>query len=147
MEELLELRHYIEQGRTSEALFLVDELTDMAKRDKINRITSFMVLLMMHIIKKHAEKRTTPSWERTIRNATLDIRKTNQRDDAGGFYMNELQLRDALNEYYRYALMDAASEAFGGQYSHKQLAPMLDVEAIKQEALNYILHGIPDDDE
>ena len=77
----------------------------------------------------------------------LDIRKTNQRDDAGGFYMNESQLYDALNEYYRYALMDAASEAFGGQYSHKQLAPMLDAEAVKQESLNYILHGIPDDDE
>lgn len=147
MEELLELRRYIEQGRTADALFIVDELTDMAKRDKINRMTSFMVLLMMHIIKKHVEKRTTPSWERTIRNATLDIRKTNQRDDAGGFYMNESQLRDALNEYYRYALMDAASEAFGGQYSHKQLAPMLDAEVIKQETLHYILHGIPDDDE
>lgn len=147
MEELLELRHYIEQGRTVDALLLVDEMTEMAKRDKINRITTFMGLLMMHIIKQHAEKRTTPSWERTIRNATLEIRKTNKRDDAGGFYMNEMQLRSALDEYYRYALMDAASEAFGGKYSHKHLAQMIDAEAVKTQALSYIVHGIPDDDE
>jgi hypothetical protein len=147
MEELLELRHHIQEGRYTDALLIVDELTEMAKRDKINRITTFMGLLMMHIIKQHAEKRTTPSWERTIRNAVLDIRKTNKRDDAGGFYMNEEQLRIGLDEYYRYALMDAASEAFGGQFSHKKLADMIDQDRIKQQALDYMLNGIPDDDE
>lgn len=147
MEELLELRQSIEEGRYSDALWIIDELTEMAKRDKINRMTTFMSLLMMHIIKQHAEKRSTPSWERTIRNAVLDIRKTNKRDDAGGYYMNQEQLQAALDEYYRYALMDAAAEAFGGVYSHKKLATMIDADRIKQQALDYILQGIPDDDE
>jgi hypothetical protein len=147
MEELLELRQSIEEGRYADALWIVDELTEMAKRDKINRITTFTTLLMMHIIKQNAEGRTTPSWERTIRNAVLEIRKTNKRDNAGGFYMNEIELREALDEYYRYALMDAATEAFGGQYTHKQIAQMVNAETIKQQALDYIVHGIPDDDE
>jgi hypothetical protein len=146
MEELLELRQSIEEGRYNDALWIVDELTEMAKRDKINRITTFMTLLMMHIMKQYAEQRSTPSWERTIRNATLEIRKTNKRDDAGGFYMDEQQLRAALDEYYRYALMDAASESFNGRFNHKDFATMIDADSVKQQALDYIVNGIRDDE-
>jgi hypothetical protein len=147
MEELLELRHHIEQGRTSEALFLVDELTEMAKEDKINKIESFMVILLMHLIKSHAEKKMMASWQRSMRFAVNEIQKSNKRRESGGHYLSPTELTEHLTEQMPFALREAAAEAFGGAYSHKHIATMIDAEAVKQEALNYILHGIPDDDE
>lgn len=38
MEELLELRQLLEQGKIPEALLLVDELEEMSLSDKINKI-------------------------------------------------------------------------------------------------------------
>ena len=42
MEELYELRTYIETGKYQEALLLLDEMEEMSRDDKINRISSFM---------------------------------------------------------------------------------------------------------
>ncbi len=147
MEELLELRSYIEQGRTADALFIVDELTEMAKEDKINKIESFMVILLMHLIKSHAEQKMTSSWQRSVRFAVHEIQKSNKRRESGGFYLEESQLEEHLAEQIPFALREAAIEAFGGAYTHKQIASMIDIETIKQQALHYILHGIPEDDE
>lgn len=147
MEELLELRNYIEQGRTADALFIVDELTEMAKEDKINKIGSFMVILLTHLIKSHTEKKMTASWKRSVRFSVDQIQETNKRRSAGGEYLTTADLLERLNDRFAFALREAASEAFGGAYSHKHIATMIDAEAVKQEALSYILHGIPDDDE
>ena len=38
MEELYELRTYIETGKYQEALLLLDEMEEMSRDDKINRI-------------------------------------------------------------------------------------------------------------
>jgi hypothetical protein len=66
MEELLELRSYIEQQRYPEALNLIAELEEMSREDKINKIRSFAVILLLHLIKQEAEKRTTRSWDVSI---------------------------------------------------------------------------------
>lgn len=84
MEELLELRHYIQEGRYSDALAIVDELTEMAKEDKINKISNFMVILLMHLIKSDAEKKMTSSWMRSMRFSVDQIQETNQRRSVGG---------------------------------------------------------------
>jgi len=59
MEELQELRHYIEERRYADALALVDELEEMSRDDKVNRIDSFAQILLLQLIKQGAEKRTT----------------------------------------------------------------------------------------
>jgi hypothetical protein len=144
MEELLELRSAVEAGRTHDALRIIGEMEEMAKEDKINKIESYIMVLLLHLIKRHAEQRSTPSWNRSIRNAVLEIRKTNRRRSAGGVYMGADALADALNEYFRYALIDAADEAFEGRYSARELLQKIDAERIKAEALDYILNGIPE---
>ena len=73
MEELLELNAYVEQGNYAEALTLIGEMEEMSKDDKISKIESFMEILLIHLIKQHAEKRTTRSWEVSIRNAVHKI--------------------------------------------------------------------------
>ncbi|CAN5719770.1 hypothetical protein BH10CHL1_BH10CHL1_00630 [soil metagenome] len=51
MEELAELRSYIEQGKYPEALVLLGEMEEMSHEDKINKIGSFVVILLLHLIK------------------------------------------------------------------------------------------------
>ena len=55
MEELFELKAHIEQGRYIEALTLIGEMEEMGRDDKINKVRSFTVILLLHLIKKHAE--------------------------------------------------------------------------------------------
>jgi hypothetical protein len=62
MEELLELRTLLMGGNISDALLLVEEMTEMSKDDKINKISSYAKIVILHLIKRAAEKRTTRSW-------------------------------------------------------------------------------------
>lgn len=114
MEELFELQAYIEQGRYAEALQLVEEMEEMAKDDKINKIYSFTVIMLLHLIKKHAEKRTTRSWEYSIWNASRQIRRVNKRRKSGGFYLSEQEMCEVIAEAYPDASKRAALEAFEG---------------------------------
>jgi hypothetical protein len=52
MEELLELKALLLGGNISEALLLVEEMTEMSKDDKLNKIFSFGIILLLHLIKQ-----------------------------------------------------------------------------------------------
>ena len=45
MEELLEIRQLLKQGKINEALLLVDELEEMSLSDKINKIDNINIML------------------------------------------------------------------------------------------------------
>ncbi|MDM8524994.1 DUF29 family protein [Desulfococcaceae bacterium HSG8] len=141
MEELFELRTCIEEGRYTDALFLVGEMEDMSKDDKINKIESFMEVLLLHLIKQHAEKRSTRSWEVSIFNSVHQINKTNKRRKAGGYYLKQDELKDAIEESYPIALKRASLEAFEGSLDETELARKADEEQIKKEALALISDG------
>ncbi len=49
MEELLELQGFLLDGNIHEALLLVEEMTEMSKDDKLNKISSFAKLLLLHL--------------------------------------------------------------------------------------------------
>ena len=104
MEELLELRRYIEQQRYPEALDLIAEMEEMSREDKINKICSFAEILLLHLIKQAAEKRSTRSWDFSIRHATRHLARINTRRKSGGTYADEVELRTILAEAYQPAL-------------------------------------------
>jgi len=139
MEELIELRTYIEQGRYADALTLVGEMDEMSRDDKIIKIMSYIEILLIHLMKKHAEHRSARSWEISIRNSIRSIARSNKRRSAGGYYLTETELRDAIDEIYATALDTASLEAFEGQYSEKELARKIDEKELKEEALRLIL--------
>ncbi len=139
MEELLELRTCLEQHRYDDALIIVTELEEMSKEDKINRIDSFAIIILLHIIKQVAEKRSTRSWETSIRNALREIRKTNKRRKAGGTYLTADEMRHILSEAYQSALEHAALESFEGRYDADELAAMVDPQAIQEEAYRLLV--------
>lgn len=138
MEELLELRQLLEQGKVYEALLLVDELEEMSLSDKINKIDSYGVILLIDLIKQKAEKRYTRSWEICIENAVREINKINKRRKSGGFYLQRAELIDILQQGYQLALKKAALEAFEGRYETEELAVMVDEQEIIAQALKLI---------
>lgn len=138
MEELLMLRQYIEAQKYDQALELVAQLEEMSKEDKLNKIYSYAVILLIHLIKQQAEKRSTRSWEFSIYNATKEIKRVNKRRKAGGYYADEEELKEILNDAFETAIRKAALEAFEGQYTDQQLRRKIDPDLIKTEALNLI---------
>ncbi|WP_375417901.1 DUF29 family protein [uncultured Hymenobacter sp.] len=143
MEELMEMRELLETGRYSEALVLLGELEEMSKDEKINKIESFLQILLLHLIKQHAEKRSTRSWDASIRNSVSAIYRSNKRRKAGGYYLMPGELREAIMEVYEAALTSASLEAFEGQYTEQQLAQELDSQKVQQHALTLLLAAHP----
>lgn len=139
MEELLELREHIQAKRYHAALCLVDELEEMSREDKVNKVYSFSIILLLHLIKQKAENRTTRSWELSIRNASRQIARTNKRRKSGGYYLTEEGLLETLSDAYQSALESAAIEALEGRYDYQRLGAMVDRGQIEQQALALIV--------
>jgi hypothetical protein len=139
MDELAELRTLIETGRIAEALLLVDELEEMSREDKINKISSYMRILLIHLIKQQAEQRRTRSWEVSIKESVRQINRTNSRRKAVGVYLSREELRDELEDVYDLALERAALEAFGGVYAVEDIATRVSRTQIIEEALTHIV--------
>ncbi|MFM9158028.1 MAG: DUF29 family protein, partial [Dolichospermum sp.] len=98
--------------------------------DKINKIDSYGVILLIHLIKQKAEKRSTRSWELSIENAVREINKINKRRKSGGVYLNQTELMEILQQGYQVALKRAALEAFEGRYETEELATMVNEQEI-----------------
>ncbi len=139
MEELLELRYYIEQQRYTEALDLLAEMEEMSREDKINKIYSFAEILLLHLIKQGAEQRTTRSWQLSMRNAARQIARVNKRYKSSETYLGASELCEALTEAYQPALERAALEAFEGRYDDVELGQKVDRATIEQKALELIV--------
>ncbi|MDX1655991.1 MAG: DUF29 family protein [Candidatus Competibacteraceae bacterium] len=141
MDELLELRNHIQQGRYQEALTLIGEMEEMSREDKINKIESFLHILLLHLIKQQAEQRSTRSWEVSISNAIDSIRRVNKRRRAGGWYLDRGDLADSIEEVFPMALRSASLEAFEGRYDAQELATRIDVGLIKDQTLKLLQDG------
>lgn len=139
MEELLILRQHIEAKNYDEALAIIDELEEMSKEDKLNKIYSYAVILLIHLIKQQAEKRTTRSWEFSIYNSVTAIQRTNKIRKSGEYYANEEELKEILTEAFENAIRKTALEAFEGQYTDEELITKIDQNLIENKALKLIL--------
>ncbi len=138
MEELLQLRDHLEHQRYAEAMELLGEMEEMSRDDKINKIFSFTIVLLLHLIKQAAEKRTTRSWDLSIRNAVSQIVRTNKRRKAKGTFLDAETMRETIHDAYPLALAHASLEAFEGQYSEEALGAMVDQADIEAQALQFI---------
>ncbi|HLO48300.1 MAG TPA: DUF29 family protein, partial [Kamptonema sp.] len=86
-QELIDLRKSIVEGRYDDALEIVDELEAMSKEDKINKIQSYLVRMMVHLIKNQIELRLTNSWVASISDSLLQIKRTNLKDNKTSYYI------------------------------------------------------------
>ena len=139
MEELLELKNLLLAGNVPDALILVEEMTEMSKDDKINKIFSFSIIVLLHLIKQQAEKRSTRLWETSISNSVRQIQRINQRRKTGGNYLTSEELKETLDDAYSSALRQGALEAFEGIYKPEEIEAMIDKNKIINQALELIL--------
>ncbi|MDY6805808.1 MAG: DUF29 family protein [Cyanobacteriota bacterium] len=139
MEELLTLKELLHQGKVSQALLIVEELEEMSKSDKLNKIFSYAIILLIHLIKQEAEKRLTRSWQLSIRNSVKQIQRTNKRHKAKGNYLTEEELEETVVDAYELAIEKAALEAFEGRYETEEIAELVDRQQIIAQAMDLIL--------
>ena len=138
MNELQELREKIEKHDYQRALAIVAELEEMSVEDKLNKIYSYMVILLVHLIKREAEARTTSSWDRSIYNSVKYINKTNKRRRSGGNYADDETLAEIIEEAYDHALKEASYEAFEGKLTVAELEKRVDRDKIEARAIDLI---------
>jgi hypothetical protein len=138
VEELTILRQYIEEQDYVKALEIVAELEEMSKEDKINKIYSYCVILLIHLIKQEIEKRTTRSWDVSIRNSVREINRTNKRRKSGGVYACDQELLEIINEAMPSAIDRASLEAKEGLYQESEIIDLIDQNKIVEHALDLI---------
>ena len=138
MEELIDLRSNIEAGNYTRALEIVDELEAMSKEDKLEKIYSYAIILLLHLIKQSAEKRTTKSWDVSIKNSVERINRINKRRKSGGYYANKESLAEIIDDAIIPALRNASLEAFEGSKNESEILKLIDAELIKKTALTML---------
>ncbi|NCR42507.1 MAG: DUF29 domain-containing protein [Microcystis aeruginosa W13-11] len=139
MEELLELKDLLLVGNVPDALLLVEEMTEMSKDDKLDKIFSFSIIVLLHLIKQQAEKRSTRSGETSISNSVRQIQRINKRRKTGGNYLTSEELKETLDDAYSSALRQSALEAFEGIYKPEEIEAMIDKNKIINQAMGFIL--------
>jgi hypothetical protein len=134
MEELLELKALLLKGDIKGSLAIVEELEDMSKNGIISTIRSYAVILLLHLIKQQAEKRTNRSWDVSIRNSVREIQRQNKRRKAAGYYLSDEELTDTLNDAYLNALDAASLEVEAGRYQSEQIEAIIDKNKLISDA-------------
>lgn len=138
MEELLELRKCLEEEDYIKALEIVGELEEMSKEDKINKIYSYLVVLLTHLIKQEVEKRSTRSWDVSIKNSLRQINRTNKRRKSGGFYLSDEEMRETIREALLSAIDKASLEVREGLYNTGELIRLLDTKELNERAFRMV---------
>jgi hypothetical protein len=121
-QELVDLRRSILDGRLEDALLLVDELESMGKQAILRNIESFLVRLLIHLIKNQVEQRLTHSWLVSISDSVVQIAKLNLRDNKTSYYIKVNEWDDYLEEAMEEAILPASLETLGGKLLPRQLA-------------------------
>jgi hypothetical protein len=138
MEELLELKDLLLKGDLKGSLAIVEDLEEMGRKGIIKTIRSYAVILLLHLIKQQAEKRTTRSWDVSIRNCVREIQRENKRRKAGGYYLTQEELLEILEEAYLNAIDEASLEVEEGRYQSEDLEQSIGKEEIFARALALI---------
>ncbi|MCD8485189.1 MAG: DUF29 domain-containing protein [Desertifilum sp.] len=134
VQELVNLRSAIVEGHYEVALALVDELEGMSKQVTIRNIESYLLRLLIHLIKNQVERRLTPSWAVSISDSIRQIKKLNLKDNRTSYYISQEDWQSFLEENLEAAIRPASLEVLSGTLKPKQLAERLDKPQLMQLA-------------
>ncbi|MFM7368780.1 MAG: DUF29 family protein [Sphaerospermopsis kisseleviana] len=126
------------EQRYTDALAIVDELEGMSRQAIFRNIQSFLVRLIIHLIKNQIEKRLTNSWANSIRGSVREIKKINLQDNKTSYYVKIDEWQPILEDEFEEAIRDASEEVINGIYSPFQLTEMVDKEQIIEQAENLL---------
>lgn len=138
VQELSDLRQSIVEGRYQDALKIIDELEGMGKQAILRNLESFLIRLLIHLIKNQVEKRLTNSWAAFISNSIRQIKKINLKDNKKSYYIGQNEWFEYLEEAFEVAILEASIEVSGGTYTPIQLEEIINKEQIFQITLSLI---------
>jgi Domain of unknown function DUF29 len=138
VQELIDLRQSIVEGRYQDALDIVDELEGMGKQAILRNLESFLVRLLIHLIKNQVEKRLTNSWAASISDSIRQIKKLNLKDNKKSYYIPQNDWSEYLAEALEVAILEASIEVSGGVYTPIQLEEIINQKQITEIALSLI---------
>jgi hypothetical protein len=139
-QELIDLRNYIIDGKYEDALELIDELEGMGKQAILRNIESFLVRLVIHLIKNQLEQRLTGSWAASIIDSTIKIKSLNLKDNKTSHYIKQTEWALLIDDAIAEAIIPASNEIYNGKYAPSKLSEIVDREkitAIAQDLLDF----------
>lgn len=137
-QELIDLRASILEGRYTDALAIVDELEGMSKQAILRNIESFLVRLLVHLIKNQVEQRLTNSWVASISDSVRQIQKLNLKDNKTSHYIKQDEWQSFCEEALADAIRPTSVEVMNGVYRPSQLSQMIDKPQIISTAKQLI---------
>ncbi len=129
-QELADLRQSILEGRYTDALAIVDDLEGMGRKGILRNIKSFLIRMLIHLIKNQIETRMTNSWAASIRDSVLEIQDLNLQDNQTSYYLKQEDWQSLLEECLSRAISTASVEVREGAYTPFQLKNLVDVPEI-----------------
>jgi len=125
-QELIDLRTSILEGRYADALAIVDELQGMSKQAILRHIESFLVKVLIHLIKNQIEQRLSNSWVASISDSLRQIQKLNLKENKSYYYIKQDEWEPFLEEAIEAPIRPASVEVVDGAYNSFQLSELVD---------------------
>ena len=126
IQELIDLRTSIIEGRYADALAIVDELDWMSKKATLRTIKSFLVRMLIHLIKNQVEQRLTNSWVASISDSLVQIQDLNLQENKTSYYVKPDEWEPMLVDALAAAIRPASVEVLNGRLRPSQLSEMID---------------------
>ncbi|MBC6472799.1 MAG: DUF29 family protein [Hormoscilla sp. GM102CHS1] len=133
-QELVDLRISILQGRYQDALAIVDELEGMSRKSILRNIKSFLIRMLIHLVKNQIEQRMTNSWAASIRDSLIEIQDLNLQENKKAYYIKQDSWETPLAESMKRAVSTASVELCDGAYSPFQLQELVKTPDILETA-------------
>ncbi|WP_041237771.1 DUF29 family protein [Gloeothece citriformis] len=132
VQELMDLKQCILEQRYEDALGIIDELEGMSKQAIIRNIESFLVRLLIHLIKNQIEERLTNSWISSISDSLVQIQKLNFKDNKTSYYIKLDEWYSYIDEAIERSIRPASAEVLEGTLKPFQVAQQIDKSKLKQ---------------
>jgi Domain of unknown function DUF29 len=133
-QELIDLRNSILEARYTDALAIVDELEGMSRQAILRQIQSFLLRLLLHLIKNQVEQRLTNSWAASISDSIRQIKKLNLQDNKTGYYVKIEEWEAMIEEEFEAAIDAASAEVQDGIYTPFELLEIVDKIQVMENA-------------
>ena len=131
-QELIELRASILEGRYEDALDILDDLEAMSKKSILRNIMSFLIRLMIHLIKNQLEQRLTNSWIASISNSVIEIQSLNLKDNGKSYYIKQDEWQPYLEEAIERAIRPASVEVMEGKLKASKISDQINRQYLIQ---------------
>jgi len=136
--ELIDLRTSILSGRYEDALAIVDELEWMTKKSILRNIRSYVIRMLIHLIKNQVEQRLTNSWAVSVRDSIMEIQDLNLMDNKKSHYVKADAWEELLELGFDAAIYIASLEVGNGEYKPVQLLELADKAEIMRTANKFL---------